>query len=144
MMQKKYIWLISIVAVIVIILIGGKIYMNSLDKKEVEHEKKAQQIVKAEEYMALYLVRNYEDVRTIEFHPVTQTKETGFWHGSIDVNNGSTLTFSMRHLSDFDDIGIRVNPKTFDLNKKKTNSNENLENVKIKYWRGNNGDGTGL
>lgn len=110
--------------------------MHNLDKKEAESNKETQQIMKAEEYMALYLVRNYEDVRSIDFHPVTQTKETGFWHGSIDINNGNTLTFSMRHLADLDDIGIRVNPETFDLNKKTTSSDENLDQVKVNYWRG--------
>lgn len=111
-------------------------YMHHLDKKEVDSKKETQQIMKAEEYMALYLVRNYEDVRSIEFRPITQMKETGFWHGSINVNDGNTLTFSMRHLSDLDDISVRVNPTTFDLKKKTASSTGNLDHVEVEYWRG--------
>lgn len=54
MMRKKYIWLILIVTVIVIILVGGKLYMNKTNEEALIRDRKIENKI-AKEFAKGYL-----------------------------------------------------------------------------------------
>ena len=134
--MNKKIWLLIVIGLLLMIVIGGKVFMDSQKgKNEINEE-----MHKAQKEIALYLVRNYKDVKKIEFHKFNEIKGVGYtsWSISVDVNEDNTISFSMSDLSKVEDATVRHNPKTFSLNKKEEELTESLDGVQIIYWEGSN------
>ncbi|MBC2259018.1 hypothetical protein HCB51_12215 [Listeria booriae] len=131
MMQKKYIWLISIAAVIVIILIGGKIYMNSLDKSTTEDKKIENKIAK--EFARTYLTPEKQEVEEITFYkaPVEQSDATGnqnyffYVNGKEEWKAGASVNSQNNEVWAFGSDDIELIEKT---------DAKNIKNLKINYW----------
>lgn len=135
--MNKKIWLFVVIGLLLLVGIGGKVFVdNQKEKNEVNEENEKIHIAQKE--IALYLVRNYKDVKKIEFHKFNEIKEIGntSWSISVDVNEDNTISFSMSDLSKVEDATVRHNPKTFSLNKKEEELTESLEGVQIIYWEG--------
>ena len=129
--------LFVVIGLLIMIGIGGKVFMDTQKgKNEVNEESEKMHI--AQEEIALYLVRNYKDVKKIEFHKFNEIKGVGYtsWSVSVDVNEDNTISFSLSDLSKVEDATVRHNPKTFSLNKKEEELTESLEEVQIIYWEG--------
>ena len=137
-MKKKWVFVvIGLLLIVGMIGAGGKVYMdNQRDKNEINVENERIQI--AQKKIALYLIRNYEDVEKIEFRNFNEMKGIGYtsWSVSVDVNKDNTISFSMNDLSKVEDATIRHNPKTFSLKKKDEDLTKNLDEVQIIYWEG--------
>lgn len=135
--MKRKVWLLIVIGLLLIIAIGGKVFMDTQKgKNEVNEENEKMHI--AQEKIALYLVQNYKDVKKIEFHNFNEIKGVGYisWSISVDVNEDHTISFSMSDLSKVEDATVRHNPKTFSLNKKEEELTESLDGVEINYWEG--------
>ena len=135
--MKRKIWLLIVIGLLLMIGIGGKVFMvTQKGKNEVNEENVKMHM--AQEEIALYLVRNYIDVKKIEFHKFNEIKGVGYtsWSISVDVNEDNTISFSMTDLSKVEDATVRHNPKTFSLNKKEEELTESLDGVEIIYWEG--------
>ncbi|QUW23083.1 hypothetical protein JSQ81_05810 [Sporosarcina sp. Marseille-Q4063] len=135
--MKRKIWLLMVIGLLLMIVIGGKVFMDiQKGKNEVNEENVKMHI--AQEEIALYLVRNYVDVKKIEFHKFNEIKGVGntSWSVSVDVNEDTTISFSMTDLSKIEDATVRQNPKTFSLNNKEEELTESLDGVEIIYWNG--------
>lgn len=126
-MKKKTMLLVSL-ATILILGIGGYYYMNN----EKEIKKEEQQLALAEKKIALYAVQNYSNVKTINFSDFKFNKQTGSWHVTTKINQDNLMTFSLENLNDISDktIGIRYNPNSFKLEKKK-DSTKTINDIKI-------------
>ncbi|MBC6167469.1 hypothetical protein HCA15_12510 [Listeria booriae] len=131
MMQKKYIWLISIAAVIVIILIGDKIYMNSLDKSTTEDKKIENKIAK--EFARTYLTPEKQEVEEITFYkaPVEQSDATGnqnyffYVNGKEEWKVGASVNSQNNEVWAFGSDDIELIEKS---------DAKNIKNLKINYW----------
>ena len=129
--------LFVVIGLLIMIGIGGKVFMDTQKgKNEVNEESEKMHI--AQEEIALYLVRNYKDVKKIEFHKFNEIKGVGYtsWSVSVDVNEDNTISFSLSDLSKVEDATVRHNPKTFSLNKKEEELTESLDGVQVIYWEG--------
>ncbi|MBC1292666.1 hypothetical protein HCJ32_09935 [Listeria booriae] len=130
-MQKKYIWLISIAAVIVIILIGDKIYMNSLDKSTTEDKKIENKIAK--EFARTYLTPEKQEVEEITFYkaPVEQSDATGnqnyffYVNGKEEWKVGASVNSQNNEVWAFGSDDIELIEKS---------DAKNIKNLKINYW----------
>ena len=135
--MNNKIWLFVVIGLLLMIGIGGKVFMDTQKgKNEVNGESEKMHI--AQEEIALYLVRNYKDVKKIEFHKFNEIKGVGYtsWSIPVDVNEDNTISFSLSDLSKVEDATVRHNPKTFSLNKKEEELTESLDGVEIIYWEG--------
>ena len=135
--MNKKIWLLIVIGLLLMFGIGGKVFVDNQKEKNEVHEEN-EEIHIAQKEIALYLVRNYQDVKKIEFHKFNEIKGVGYtsWSISVDVNEDNTISFSMNDLSKVEDATVRHNPKTFSLNKKEEELTESLEGVQIIYWEG--------
>ncbi|WP_210467961.1 hypothetical protein [Sporosarcina sp. 6E9] len=131
--MKKIRGLFIAIGVLIVIGIGAKVVMDTQKGNE-----KNMKIHKAQEEIALYLVRNYIDVKKIEFHKINEIKGVGYtsWRISVDVNEKNTISFSMTDLSKVEDATVGHNPKTFRLNKKEEVLTADLDGVEVIYWNG--------
>lgn len=77
-MKKKWVFVvIGLLLIVGMIGAGGKVYMdNQRDKNEINVENERIQI--AQKKIALYLIRNYEDVEKIEFRNFNEMKGIGY------------------------------------------------------------------
>ncbi len=130
----KKIWIFVLVGFLLIftaIGLGGKMYM---DKKEDQDEI----ILEAQHNLALYLVRNYEGVQKIEFYKFKQVEGLGYssWNVTVNINDDNIMSFSIEDLSKVEDLTIRHNPSTFQLEERSEDSSEGLDDVQIIYWEG--------
>jgi preprotein translocase subunit SecF len=135
--MKKIKWLFIVIGLLLVVGIGWKVFMDiQKGKNEVNGENVKMHI--AQEEIALYLVRNYIDVKKIEFHKFNEVKGIGntSWSISVDVNEDNSMSFSMTDLSKVEDATVRHNPKTFRLNKREEESTESLDGVEIIYYEG--------
>lgn len=125
--NKKRWWLFSLVAIL-ILGIGGGYYMN----KDQEKKEQQQQLAIAEKKIAVYVVQNYSNVKSIKFSTFKFNKQTGSWHVATKINHDNLMTFSLENLNDISEetIGIRYNLKTFNLKKKK-DTTKNINDIKI-------------
>src|SRR5699024_11410422 len=93
-MKKKWVFVvIGLLLIVGMIGAGGKVYMdNQRDKNEINVENERIQI--AQKKIALYLIRNYEDVEKIEFRKFNKMKGIGYTECSIsfDVTNEYTIS----------------------------------------------------
>lgn len=126
-MKKKTMWLVSL-ATILIIGIGGGYYMNKEKEKDVQQ----QQLAIAEKKIALYVVQNYSNVKTINFNTFRFNEKTGSWHVTTKINHDNLMTFSLENLKNISEktIGIRYNAKSFNLEKKK-DTTKTINDIKI-------------
>src|SRR5699024_12316753 len=127
--KKWALVVIGLLLIVGMIGAGGKVYMdNQRDKNEINVENEIIQI--AQKKIALYLIRNYEDVEKIEFRKFNEMKgiEYTSWSVSVDVNKDNTISISMNDLSKVEDSTIMNNPKSLSINKNdqdlKKNKNE--------------------
>lgn len=67
---------LAIVAVFVIIIVFAVGTNSSEDKREIRLE---------QERLAEYIVKNYEDVRKIEFKSFEKNNSTGVWHADAII-----------------------------------------------------------
>jgi preprotein translocase subunit SecF len=135
--MKRKMSLFIVIGLLLVVGIGWKVFMDiQKGKNEVNGENVKMHI--AQEEIALYLVRNYIDVKKIEFHKFNEVKGVGntSWSISVDVNEDNSMSFSMTDLSKVEDATVRHNPKTFRLNKRKEESTESLDGVEIIYYEG--------
>src|SRR5699024_9181396 len=92
----------------------------------------------AQKKIALYLIRNYEDVEKIEFLRFNEMKGIGYtsWSVSVDVNKDNTISISMNDLYKVEDSNICYNSKSFSLKKNDEDLTKYLDEVQIIYWEG--------
>ncbi|MDT2012992.1 hypothetical protein [Carnobacterium divergens] len=100
--------------------------------KDQEKKEQQQQLAIAEKKIALYVVQNYSNVKSIKFSTFKFNKQTGSWHVATQINHDNLMTFSLENLNDISEetIGIRYNLKTFNLKKKK-DTTKNINDIKI-------------
>src|SRR5690625_4258097 len=133
--MKRKTWLLIIIGLVIIVGIGGKVYMDhqrEISKDNEENEK----IQIVQQNIALYLVQHYQDVNKIEFRELNEVEGIGYdaWSVSVDVNDDHTISFSIDDLSNVEDATVRHHPKTFDLEKKDEDLTQDLDDVQIIYW----------
>jgi|SRR5699024_6247586 len=123
--------IIGFLLIVTAIGIGGKVYM---DKKEEKYEK----TLRVQKKLSLYLVRNYEGVKKIEFREFSKVKGLGYtsWSVTVDVNDDNIISFTIEDLSKVEDATVRHNPDTFHLKKSDKDLSETLDEVEIIYWEG--------
>lgn len=128
-------WLLIILAFVIIIGIGGKVYVDNQSEIS-ENKEKDEEIQTAQQKIALYVVQNYQDVNKIEFRECNKIEGIGYdaWSVSVEVNESHTISFSMDDLSNVEDATVRHNPTTFKLEKKDEDLNLDLNDVDIIYW----------
>src|SRR5690625_1223315 len=111
--MKRKTWLFIIIGLVIIVGIGGKVYMDhqrAMSEDNEENEK----IQIAQQNIALYLVQHYKDVNKIEFRELNEVEGIGYdaWSVSVDVNDDQTISLSMNDLSNVEDATVRHNPTT--------------------------------
>ncbi|MBO0472222.1 hypothetical protein IGL98_000708 [Enterococcus sp. DIV0840] len=126
-MNKRIAIIVGIIT-IVFIGFGGKLYMD----KKAEEKVKEEQILQAKKTIALFVVQNYSDVKSIKFSEFKYNTETGSWHVSAKVNQDNLITFSLERIDkvNVDSIGTRINPAAFKLEKIE-NRNRTLNDIDI-------------
>src|SRR5690625_116910 len=133
--MKRRTWLFILIGLVIIVGIGGKVYMDH--QREIsEDNEENEKIQIAQQNIALYLVQHYKDVNKIEFSELNEVEGIGYdaWSVSVDVNDEHTISFSMNDLSNVEDATVRHNPKTFNLEKKDEDLTQDLDDVQIIYW----------
>lgn len=121
--------------IILAMLVGiGYIWYDNYQKEFAEPAQKEleKEMLIVEEQLALYIVQNYEDVNKIQFRKLAQTKETGYWHVTADINDDQPLNFSMTNLSPDSEPSVRYNPSKFKLTRK-ADGTKNLSTVEVIY-----------
>ena len=125
MLKKKWLW-VSIV-VVVISVIGGKVYMN---KKEGRNKEK-EQIEQVQKELSLYIVQHYTDVKKIEFKQITYNDMTGSWRFTTRVNDVNVISFSVSDLDNvFQNLTTVLNPEKINLSEE-INEKRELKNVDL-------------
>ncbi|ALS01755.1 hypothetical protein ATZ33_10325 [Enterococcus silesiacus] len=126
--KNKVVVFIFVILIVLGIGFGGKLYME----KKAEEKVKEEQILQAKKNIALFVVQNYSDVKSIKFSEFKYNTETGSWHVSAKVNQDNLITFSLERIDkvNVDSIGTRINPATFKLEKLE-NRNKTLNDIDI-------------
>ncbi len=128
--MKKILTIGITIIVILVAVIGGKVYMDNKKEKE--------QVRQAEKELALYIVQNYEGVKKIEFNDSYVVKETGSWGVAAIINGNSILKISIEDDESLKSPTIAYNPAKFFMKKRKKDTKANLTNVELLYSEDNN------
>ncbi len=133
-MRRKTL-LVIILGLVIIVGIGVKVYMGK--QKEIsESNEENVEIQIAQQEIALYIVQHYKDVHKIEFRNIHEVEGIGYdaWSVTVNVNGDHVTSFSIEDLSEVEDATVRHNPKTFKLEKKEEDLDQDLDDVEIIYW----------
>lgn len=104
MLKKKWLW-ISVI-VVIILLIGGKVYMNKKNKFEISKEQ--------QNNVASWILRSYKNVNQIKFLKSYKNLNTGSVGVNFRLNNDKNLEggIVVYEVSEFDDNNgtVGLNP----------------------------------
>ncbi|MBC2177772.1 hypothetical protein HCB27_14340 [Listeria booriae] len=130
-MRKKYIWLILMVAVIAVILIGGKMYMDKVDKSLMEDKKVENRIAK--EFASTFLTPEKKDVSEVTFYkaPANQNDATGNRNYFFYVNGNKAWKVGASVKSKTDEVWA-FGSNDIDLVEKK--DAKDVTHLKINHW----------
>ena len=92
--------ILAIVAIFVIIIVFAVGTNSSEDKRKIRLE---------QERMVEYTVKNFENIKKIEFKNVQKNVLTGHWKVDAIINDGITVSYSIDSLGKKSDIGIIKN-----------------------------------
>ena len=123
-MKKNILVILSIL--IIVTLVGCQ---DKVSNSEIKSEQKR---------MAEYTVKNYEDVKKIEFLNFSQNTSTRMWSADAVVNDKIYITFTISKISTDDKIGVgqHTSESKGEQLKKKKEKDKNtidIENVEIIY-----------
>ena len=116
--------ILAFIAFIVIITIYGLKGKTGEDKRKIRLE---------EERIAEYTIKNYKDVKKIEFKSFEKNSSTQTWFISAVINDNISVSYSLFKIGENKDIGITYNPNKL---KKRTKDEQNIKdksNVEIIY-----------
>ncbi|KXT78418.1 hypothetical protein [Streptococcus sp. DD13] len=115
-----------------ILMLGG-IGMVILYQQRAKEE--AELIRHEQERMALYLVNHYEGVEEIEFEKIENNKTTGSMTALLFINKNIEMEITFFQFNDsVDKYVVSWSQKNNLKAKDETAHQQNLENIKIKYW----------
>lgn len=104
---------------------------DKVDKKTIKKE---------QERLAEYTVKNYEDVRKIEFKSFEKNNSTGVWHADAIINDKYYIVYSVNGIGENGYIGIlhRTNKSNGEMIRDKKNKDEkiDLKSIEIDYVKG--------
>ena len=133
--MKKKIWLFIVIGLLLVIGIGGKVYM---DKNEGAKMNSDQNLLIKQEQLALYIAQNYESVKEIEFENAYEVKKTGTWHVSAIINKSNLLKISLEESRSPINPRIGYNPDDFQLIEKVEPDDADLSKIKVIYLEEDN------
>ena len=120
--------ILAFIAFIVIIIVFAVGTNSSEDKRKIRLE---------QERLAEYTVKNYEDVRKIEFKSFEKNNSTGVWHADAIIND---IVYSVNGIGENGYIGIlhRTNKSNGEMIRDKKNKDEkvDLKSIEIEYVKG--------
>ena len=119
--------ILVILSILITIMLAG--CQDKASNSEIKSEQKR---------MAEYTVKNYEDVKKIEFLNFSQNTSTRMWSADAVVNDKIYITFTISKISTDDKIGVGQHTsesKGAQLKKKKEKDKNtiDIENVEIIY-----------
>lgn len=119
--------ILVILSILITIMLAG--CQDKASNSEIKSEQKR---------MAEYTVKNYEDVKKIEFLNFSQNTSTRMWSADAVVNDKIYITFTISKISTDDKIGIgqHTSESKGEQLKKKKEKDKNtidIENVEIIY-----------
>ena len=120
--------ILAIVAIFVIIIVFYVGTNSSEDKRKIRLE---------QERLAEYTVKNYEDVRKIEFKSFKQNESTRTWTSHAIINDDIHITYDINDLSGESEIGMvfHISASNGKELKKKNNieNNGSTDTVEVHY-----------
>ena len=123
--------ILAISAIFVIIIVFAVGTNSSEDKRKIRLE---------QERFAEYTVKNYEDVRKIEFKSFEKNNSTGVWHAEAIINDKYYIVYSVNGIGENGYIGIlhRTNKSNGEMIRDKKNKGEkvDLKSIEIEYVKG--------
>ena len=119
--------ILVILSILITIMLAG--CQDNASNSEIKSEQKR---------MAEYTVKNYEDVKKIEFLNFSQNTSTRMWSADAVVNDKIYITFTISKISTDDKIGVgqHTSESKGEQLKKKKEKDKNtidIENVEIIY-----------
>ena len=119
--------ILIILSILITIMLAG--CQDKASNSEIKSEQKR---------MAEYTVKNYEDVKKIEFLNFSQNTSTRMWSADAVVNDKIYITFTISKISTDDKIGVgqHTSESKGEQLKKKKEKDKNtidIENVEIIY-----------
>ena len=119
--------ILIILSILITIMLAG--CQDKVSNSEIKSEQKR---------MAEYTVKNYEDVKKIEFLNFSQNTSTRMWSADAVVNDKIYITFTISKISTDDKIGVgqHTSESKGEQLKKKKEKDKNtidIENVEIIY-----------
>ena len=120
--------ILIILGILITIMLAG--CQDKVSNSEIKSEQKR---------IAEYTVKNYEDIKKIEFLNFSQNTSTRMWSADAVVNDKIYITFTISKISTDDKIGVGQHTsesKGEQLKKKKGNNKStiDIENVEIIYY----------
>ena len=116
--------ILAFITFIVIITIYGLKGKTGEDERKIRLE---------EERIAEYTIKNYKDVKKIEFKSFEKNSSTQTWFISAVINDNISVSYSLFKIGENKDIGISYNPNEL---KERTKDEQNIKdksNVEIIY-----------
>ena len=119
--------ILVILSILITIMLAG--CQDKASNSEIKSEQKR---------MAEYTVKNYEDIKKIEFLNFSQNTSTRMWSADAVVNDKIYITFTISKISTDDKIGVgqHTSESKGEQLKKKKEKDKNtidIENVEIIY-----------
>lgn len=136
-------WLLSIIAIIVI-LIGGVFVMKSIFTGEEIEENKTHvnriNVKKEERRMVKFVDSNYEGINKIKFISFDEIESTGTWDSVAIINETYHVRFSLYGKNGEITMSqlLSRNKEKKQLLKKSTPTSSNISNISISYFGENN------
>ena len=125
--------MLAFIAFIVIIIVYAFVG-TSEDKGKIRLE---------EDRMVEYTVKNFENIKKIEFKDFEKNTSTGTWSSHAVINNEIHITYRVNDLSGKSEIGIdsHISVSNGKEIKRKKNNDENessnsKDTVEVHYWEG--------
>ena len=120
--------ILIILSILITIMLAG--CQDKVSNSEIKTEQKR---------IAEYTVKNYEDIKKIEFLNFSQNTSTRMWSVDAIVNDKIYVTYTISKISTDDKIGVGQHTsesKGEQLKKKKGNNKStiDIENVEIIYY----------
>lgn len=130
-MTRKRLWTI----ITSILVVGGLVMVFSLNGEKTlnKEEYKAKLLRQEQENIAIYLVNEYENIKSIEFDDFQENDKTGYLYFYVYINQDILIRIS------FDEYGSDDYRLTFhkdgDKLVERNNGQGNLEKINIELWR---------
>lgn len=116
--------ILAIVAIFVIIIVFAVGTNSSEDKRKIRLE---------QERMVEYTVKNFENIKKVEFKNVQKNVLTGHWKVDAIINDGITVSYSIDSLGKKSDIGIIKNEGRDLVRKKNKDTAVQSKDIEVIY-----------